>query len=150
MRDCGVCVAYGQPARVPPGPCGFPFHALANAHSKVFAQCFKKNAFILPALPSSSTPLRAHGSVPRDAFDFCELPFFIAERADRARLEPALNAVQVKDVAAAPEGDGEAVFVVRARVGLVFDRGFVEGVPADGACVGANVPAPPAKKAGRA
>lgn len=43
---------------------------------------------------------------------------------------------------AAAEGDGEAVGVVGGGGGLVFNGGLIEGVAADGAGVGANVPGP--------
>lgn len=43
---------------------------------------------------------------------------------------------------AAAEGYGETVGVVGGRGGLVFDGRLVEGVTADGAGVGADVPGP--------
>ena len=43
---------------------------------------------------------------------------------------------------AAAEGYGETVGVVGGRGGLVLDGGLVEGVAADGAGIGANVPGP--------
>ena len=50
--------------------------------------------------------------MPGDALDLRELPLLVAEGADAPRLQPALDAVQMEDVAAAAEGDREAVLVV--------------------------------------
>ena len=48
----------------------------------------------------------------------------------------------MEDVAAIAEGNGQTIVVGRGRVGLVLDGGLVEGVAADGAGIGANVPGP--------
>ena len=45
-------------------------------------------------------------------------------------------------MAAVAEGNRQTVVVGRGRVGLVLDGGLVEGVAADGAGIGANVPGP--------
>ena len=55
---------------------------------------------------------------------------------------PALDAVEMEDVAAIAEGNGQTIVVGRGRVGLILDGGLVEGVAADGAGVGTNVPGP--------
>ena len=49
----------------------------------------------------------------------------------------------MEDVAAAAEGDGQAVLIVRRRVRLVFNGRLVQGVAADRARISADIPAPP-------
>ena len=56
-----------------------------------------------------------------NALDLRELPLFVTEGTHRPRFEPTLNAIQVEHVAAASEGDGQAVLVVRRRVRLVLN-----------------------------
>lgn len=53
----------------------------------------------------------------QDLFDFGKLPLLVAQRAGGARLEPALNAVQVEDVPAAAPRDAQAR-VVRVPGGV--------------------------------
>lgn len=68
-----------------------------------------------------------------NALNFCKVPLLVAERADGTRLEPALDAVQMKDVAAIAKGDRQAVLVGGRRIGLVFDARLVERIAANGA-----------------
>ena len=93
-------------------------------------------------LPNRKPLGRPERAVARDALDLRELPLLVAEGADASGFEPALDAVQMEDVAAAAEGDREAVLVVRRGVRLIFYGRLVERVPADGAGVGADVPGP--------
>lgn len=51
-------------------------------------------------------------SITRDAFNLREIPFLIAQRAHAARLQPALNAVQVEHVTASAKGYTETILVV--------------------------------------
>jgi len=64
---------------------------------------------------------------------FCEIPFFVAERTHGTRFQPALDAVQVKDMPAVPKRDAETIVVGRGGIGLVLDRRLVEGIAANGA-----------------
>ena len=87
-----------------------------------------------PGIGDILPPIPLQGDlVPRDALDLGEVPLLVAEGTDGPGPEPPLDAVQVEDVAAVPERDGEAVVVGGAGVGLVLDGGLVQGVPADGA-----------------
>ena len=62
-----------------------------------------------------------------------KVPFLVAERTDGTGLQPALDAIQVKDVSTIAEGNAESIVVGGRRIGLVFDGGFVEGIAANGA-----------------
>ena len=81
-------------------------------------------------------------TVARDALDLGKVPLLVAKGADRPGPEPALDAVEMEDVAAIAEGNGQTIVIGRGWVGLILDGGLVEGVAADGAGVGANVPGP--------
>ena len=72
-------------------------------------------------------------TVAGNALNFGKVPFLIAERTDGARLEPALDAVQVEDVSAVSKGNRQAVVVRRRRVGLVLNARFVQGISTNGA-----------------
>ena len=81
-------------------------------------------------------------TVPLDALDLGKVPLLVAKGADRPGPEPALDAVEMEDVAAIAEGNGQTIVIGRGWVGLILDGGLVEGVAADGAGVGTNVPGP--------
>jgi hypothetical protein len=89
--------------------------------------------------PAAAPPpplVHRHGAAREDLLDLGELPLFVAERARAPGLEPALDAVEVEDVAAHAPRDAEAGVVRIARgVGLVLDAGLVQVVAADGARV---------------
>ena len=74
-------------------------------------------------------------AVRRNLLDLGELPLAVAERADRARLQPARDAVEVEDVAAAAPRDRVAGVVGEAGVGLRLDGRLVQLVAANGARV---------------
>lgn len=62
-------------------------------------------------------PLPHHPTC-QDLLDLCELPLLVAQRAGGARLEPALDAVQVEHVPAAAPGDAQpGVVGVACRLG---------------------------------
>ena len=63
------------------------------------------------------------------------LPLAVAKRADRARLQPARDAIKVEDVAAAAPRDRVAGVVGEAGVGLRLDGRLVQLVAANGARV---------------
>ena len=48
----------------------------------------------------------------------------------------------MENVATVAKGDAEAIVICWAGIGLVFDRGFIERVTADGTCVCTDVPRP--------
>ena len=75
------------------------------------------------APPSGSVEV----TVGRDLLDLRKLPLAVAERADRARLQPARDAVQVEDVPAAAPRDAVARVVGEARVCGGGDSGAVGG-----------------------
>ena len=77
--------------------------------------------------------LNSELSVAGDALNFGKVPLLVAERTDGTRLEPALDAVQMKDVAAIAKGDRQAVLVGGRRIGLVFNARFIERIAANGA-----------------
>ena len=77
--------------------------------------------------------LNSQLSVSGDAFDLRKVPLLVAKRTNRPSLEPALDAIEVKDVTTVSKGNRKAIVVGGRRVGLVLDRGFVEGVAANGA-----------------
>ena len=80
-----------------------------------------------------ATKLNSQLSVSRDAFNLGKVPLLVAEGTDRPRLEPALDAIQVKDVTAIAKGNAQPVVIGRRRIRLVLDRGFVERIAANGA-----------------
>ena len=84
--------------------------------------------------------VRPSSTVPRNLLDFRVVPLSVAKGAYGARLLPALNAVEVEDVAAVPKGNRQPVLIGRRRVGLVLNAWLVERVAANRARVGANVP----------
>lgn len=94
----------------------------------------------LHSLPSKT--LDSELSVSGNALDLGKIPLLVAEGADTPGLQPALDAIEVKDVAAVSKGYRQTVVVGRRRIGLVLDRGLVQRVSADRACVGTNVPRP--------
>ena len=51
---------------------------------------------------SRGQPRLPETAVPWDAFDLCKLPLLVAEWADGACFEPALNAIQVENMSTAP------------------------------------------------
>ena len=69
--------------------------------------------------------LGSEGAVAGNPFNFCEFPFFITKGTDGAGFQPALDAIQVEDVAAAAKRDGEAIFIIRGRIRLIFDRRLI-------------------------
>jgi hypothetical protein len=62
-----------------------------------------------------------------------QIPFLVAKRTDTARLEPALDAIQMKHVSTVPKGNAQTIVVRGRRIGLVFNRRFVEGISTNGA-----------------
>lgn len=52
-----------------------------------------------------SSFLNTQLSIARNAFDLGKIPFFIAQRTHRPGLQPALNAIQMKHMAAVPKGN---------------------------------------------
>lgn len=77
--------------------------------------------------------LNAQLSVARNALDFGKVPLLVTQGTHGTCLEPSLNAIQVKDVPAISKGNGKTIVICRRRIGLVFNRGFVQGVSANGA-----------------
>jgi hypothetical protein len=62
-----------------------------------------------------------------------QVPLLVAKRTDTAGFEPTLDAVQMKHVSAVTKGNAQTI-VVRGRwIGLVFNRGFIEGISTNGA-----------------
>jgi len=53
-----------------------------------------------------------------DALNLGEVPLLVAERAHTSRLQPSLDAIQVKNMSAGSERDTEAVLVVGGRACL--------------------------------
>ena len=99
-----------------------------------------------PPRPACLQPRRRPCPLSRRGYLFFDLgvvPLPVAQRAGRPGLEPALDAVQVEDVAAvAPRDRLARVVRVARRVGLVLDGRLVQVVAADGARVGADGPGP--------
>ena len=78
-------------------------------------------------------------TVARDALDLGKVPLLVAKGADRPGPEPALDAVEMEDVAAIAEGNGQAIVIGRGWVGLILDGGLVERVATNGALCGIRV-----------
>jgi hypothetical protein len=72
-------------------------------------------------------------SIAGDAFNFGKVPFLVAEWTDGACFQPALDAIQVKDVAAISKRNGETIVVGRRRIGLILNARFVERISTNGA-----------------
>ena len=72
-------------------------------------------------------------SITRDTFDLGEVPFLVTQRAYTSSFQPSLDTIEMKDMAAITEGDGQSIVVGWARVGLVFNRRFIQTVTANGA-----------------
>ena len=77
--------------------------------------------------------LNPQRSVSRNALNFGKVPFLVAKWTHGARLEPALNAVQVKDVPAITKGNAQTIVVGRRRIGLILNGRFVERIATNGA-----------------
>ncbi len=79
----------------------------------------------------------------QNLFNLGEFPLLVAQGAGRARLEPSLDAVEVKDVTTATPGNAQTrVLRVTIGVGLVFNAWLIQVVSADGAGVCADGPRP--------
>jgi hypothetical protein len=75
-------------------------------------------------------------AVSRNAFDFGEVPFFVAEWANASGLQPTLDTVQMKHMTTVSEGNGQAVVIGWRRVGLILDGRLIERVAANSALPG--------------
>jgi hypothetical protein len=80
---------------------------------------------LLSLLCSQTTSLL---SIARNPLNLGKIPLLVAERTHTARFEPALDAVQVKDVPAVAKGNRQAIVVGGARIGLVFNRRFIQAI----------------------
>jgi hypothetical protein len=67
------------------------------------------------------------------SYNLGKVPFLVAKRTDTARLEPALDAIQMKHVSTVPKGNAKTIVVGGRWIGLVFNRGFIEGISANSA-----------------
>jgi hypothetical protein len=65
--------------------------------------------------------------------DLCEIPLLVAKRTDTSRLEPTLDAIQMKNVSTVTKGNAQAIVVRGRGISLVFNRGLVEGISTNGA-----------------
>jgi hypothetical protein len=72
-------------------------------------------------------------SISRNALNLGKIPLLVAERTHTPRLEPPLNAVQVKHVSTVAKGNAQAIVIGRGGIGLVLNRGFIERIATNGA-----------------
>lgn len=91
----------------------------------------------------STALLHCHGASRKDLFYLCKLPFFVAQGASTSCLEPALNAVKVKDMPTVTPCNAQARMIcISCGVSLVLNTRLIQVVAADCTCVCADSPGP--------
>ena len=92
---------------------------------------------------SSLTLLHCHGASRKNLFYLCKFPFFVAQGASASCLEPALNAVKMKDMPTVTPCNAQARMIcISSGVCLVLNTGLVQVITANGTCVRADGPRP--------
>ena len=92
---------------------------------------------------SSLTLLNCHGTSRENLFYLCKLPFFVAQGASASCLEPALNAIKMKDMPTVTPRNAQARMIrISSGVSLVLNTGLIQVIATDGTCVCADGPRP--------
>ena len=82
---------------------------------------------------SSFSTLDSQLSIARNSFNLGKVPLFVTKWTYWPCLEPTLNAIKMKDVTTISKSNWQSIVIGWRRVGLIFDRRFVEWITANSA-----------------
>ena len=87
--------------------------------------------------------LHSHRASRKNLLNLGKLPFFVAQRACTACLEPSLNTIQVEDMPTVPPSNTKSWMIcISCRVCLIFNARLVQVVSANCTCICADSPGP--------